>query len=96
MVVPLGAWQLCREIAIHACTFHEAKASQIHAIACRVVAIHGGVLPCDAEILRSFHGIGPKCANLVMGMACQQPFAGTVWQAYLHGEPTAMLHLPGA
>jgi len=62
--------------AIHACTFHEAKASQIHAIACRVVATHGVVLPCDTEILRSFRGVGPKCANLVLGIACQQPFIG--------------------
>src|SRR5262249_3583191 len=38
--------------AIHACTFHEAKAPQIHAIACRVVAAHSGILPCDAELLR--------------------------------------------
>src|ERR1044072_3613090 len=62
--------------AIHACTFHEAKAPQIHAIACQVVAAHGGVLPCDAEILRSFRGVGPKCAHLVLGIACQQPFIG--------------------
>src|SRR5947208_16792623 len=62
--------------AIHACTVHEAKAPQIHAMACRVVAIHGGVLPCDAEILRSFRGVGPKCAHLVLGIACQQPFIG--------------------
>jgi len=47
-----------------------------HAIACRVVAVHGGVLPCDAEILRSFRGVGPKCANLVLGIACQQPSIG--------------------
>ena len=52
---PLTMSQLTSEAiddAIHASTFHEAKAPQIHAIACRVVADHGGVLPCDAEILR--------------------------------------------
>lgn len=62
--------------AIHTCTFHEAKASQIHAIACQVVAAHGEVLPCDATILRSFRGVGPKCTNLVLGIACQQPLIG--------------------
>ena len=62
--------------AIHTCTFHEAKAPQIHAIACQVVTVHGGALPCDAEILRSFRGVGPKCANLVLGIACQQPSIG--------------------
>src|ERR687888_1773230 len=30
--------------AIHTCTFHEAKAPQIHAIASQVVAAHGGGL----------------------------------------------------
>ena len=109
-------------------------------MACRVVAAYGGVLPCDAEILRSFRGVGPKCANLVLGIACQQPSIGVdihvhrvtnrwgyvsertpertmlaprsraaaavlggdqpsasaVWQAYLHGQPTALLYLPGA
>src|ERR687887_849992 len=62
--------------AIHACTFHEAKAPQIHAMACRIVAAHGGVLPCDAEILRSFRGVGPKCAHLVLGIACNRPSIG--------------------
>jgi endonuclease-3 len=59
--------------AIHACTFHEAKASQIHRIARRIVEEHGGVLPCDPAVLLSFHGVGPKCANLVLGIACDQP-----------------------
>lgn len=59
--------------AIHACTFHEAKAPQIHAIACQIVAAHGGALPCDAALLHSFRSVGPKCTNLVLGIACQQP-----------------------
>src|SRR5262249_12490414 len=73
---PLTMSQLTPEAiddAIHACTFREAKAPQIHAIACRVVAAHGGGLPCEAELLRSFRGGGPKCANLVLGIACQPP-----------------------
>lgn len=62
--------------AIHPCTFYEAKALQIHHIASQVVATHGGTLPCDATVLRSFRGVGPKCANLVLGIACQQPTIG--------------------
>ena len=58
---------------IRACTFHEAKARQIHEIARRVVAEHDGVLPCESAVLLSFHGVGPKCANLVLGIACDQP-----------------------
>src|ERR687883_1124203 len=46
---------------IGACTFHEPKAAQIHAIARRVVDEYGGTLPCDRDVLLSFHGVGPKC-----------------------------------
>src|SRR5215471_422034 len=62
--------------AIRPCTFHEAKAPQLHTMASQIVAAHGDRLPCDAEVLRSFHGVGPKCANLVLGIACQQPSIG--------------------
>lgn len=55
------------------CTFHEAKAPQIQAIARRVVAEYDGHLPCDRDMLLSFVGVGPKCANLVLGIACGQP-----------------------
>jgi endonuclease-3 len=51
-------------------SFHEAKARQIREIARRTVAEHGGRLPCDAEVLRSFTGVGPKCAHLALGVAC--------------------------
>src|ERR1700694_2767875 len=40
---------------ISACTFHEAKAPQIHAIARRAVDEYGGALPCDPAVLLSFH-----------------------------------------
>ena len=59
---------------IHACTFHERKAVQIHAIARRVLDEFEGNLPCDSETLLSFSGVGPKCANLVLGIACNQPY----------------------
>lgn len=55
-------------------TFHERKAFQILELARRVEAEFGGELPCDAEILQSFSGVGPKCAHLVMGVACGEPF----------------------
>jgi endonuclease-3 len=57
-------------------TFHENKARQIHAIARRVVDEYGGELPCDEQTLLSFKGVGPKCANLVLGIACGQPYIG--------------------
>jgi endonuclease-3 len=55
-------------------TFHERKASQILAIARRVIDEYGGEIPCDPEVLMSFSGVGPKCAHLVLGIACGEPF----------------------
>jgi endonuclease-3 len=68
---PAGIDELIRES-----TFHEAKAQQIHAIARAAVEEPGGALPCDAERLMSFRGVGPKCANLVLGIACDVPMIG--------------------
>jgi endonuclease-3 len=57
---------------ISPCMFHEPKAQQIHDIARRAGDEYGGVLPCDADVLMSFHGVGVKCTNLVLGVACGQ------------------------
>lgn len=54
-------------------TFHERKANQILDIARRTVNEFDGELPCDREILMSFAGVGPKCANLALGIACGEP-----------------------
>jgi endonuclease III len=61
---------------IRGCTFHERKAQQILRIARRVVDEYEGALPCEAEALLSFEGVGPKCANLALGIACDQPRVG--------------------
>ena len=57
-------------------SFHERKARQILEMARKVVAEHDGTLPCDEEVLLSFNGVGPKCANLVLGIACDRKFIG--------------------
>jgi endonuclease-3 len=59
---------------INPSTFHERKASQILAIARRVIDEYDSNLPCDAETLMTFSGVGPKCAHLVLGIACGEPF----------------------
>jgi len=59
---------------INTSTFHERKAIQIHELAKRVLDEFDGDLPCDSDVLRSFSGVGPKCANLVLGIACEQPY----------------------
>jgi endonuclease-3 len=53
-------------------SFHGAKAKTIRAIAKRTVDEFHGTLPCDADVLTSFSGVGPKCANLALGIACGQ------------------------
>jgi endonuclease-3 len=58
------------------CSFHEGKARQIHAIALRTAEDFGGELPCDEDVLLSFHGVGPKCANLALGIACGRASIG--------------------
>ena len=61
---------------IHPSTFHRTKAKQIHEIARRTATQLGGTIPCDFEVLTSFSGVGPKCANLVLGIACGQTRIG--------------------
>lgn len=53
-------------------TFHEAKARQIWDISKRIVDDYNGVLPRDESVLLSFRGVGIKCTNLVLGIACNQ------------------------
>ena len=53
-------------------SFAERKAAQIKAIAQQLVDEHGGKLPCDRDLILSFKGVGPKCANLALGIACNQ------------------------
>jgi endonuclease-3 len=55
---------------IRASTFHYGKAQTIRAIAQRAQREFDGTLPCDADVLTSFKGVGPKCANLALGIAC--------------------------
>lgn len=57
-------------------SFHERKAQQIHSLARRIVNDYGGTLPCEADVLLSFEGVGPKCANLVLGIACGEARIG--------------------
>jgi endonuclease-3 len=61
---------------IGACTFHEPKARQIREIARRTVEEYDGKLPCDGAVLQSFRGVGPKCANLALGIACDEASIG--------------------
>jgi endonuclease-3 len=57
-------------------TFHEVKCEQIKTIARLIVEEHGGEMPCSFEVMTSYRGIGPKCANLTLAIACGQPRIG--------------------
>jgi endonuclease-3 len=57
---------------IHGTSFRGVKAGHIRDIAMRTVQHYDGKLPCDEAILRSFAGVGPKCAHLVLGIACKK------------------------
>lgn len=61
---------------IHASSFHAAKARQILTIAERAIREFDGEVPCDRDVLLALPGIGPKCAHLVLGIACGQPYIG--------------------
>jgi endonuclease-3 len=61
------------DVLISPCTFHEPKAQQMWEMAASVQERYGGELPCDFAVLTSFRGVGPKCANLVLGIACSAP-----------------------
>jgi endonuclease-3 len=61
---------------ISRCGFHLIKSEQIHTIAELVMAENDGVLPCSFEVMNSYPGIGPKCANLALAIACHEPRIG--------------------
>src|SRR6266542_4080254 len=73
-VAALGAGEI--DACIHESAFHEAKAHQIYEVAQRVEREFEGTLPCDFDVLTSFRGVGPKCANLVLGVACGEAKIG--------------------
>jgi endonuclease-3 len=61
---------------IEKCAFHLIKSDQINTLARLIVEENGGDLPCSFDVMTSYPGIGPKCANLALGIACGQPRIG--------------------
>jgi endonuclease-3 len=64
------------DAAIEKSTFHLVKADRIRTLARLIVEEHDGQLPCSFEVMTSFPGIGPKCANLALGVACGEQRIG--------------------
>lgn len=61
---------------IHDSVFHEVKTQNILAIASLAANSYQGALPCDEAVLLALPGVGPKCANLALGIACGEPRIG--------------------
>jgi endonuclease-3 len=61
---------------IDKCAFHLVKAEQIQTLAALLLEEHAGQLPCSFDVMTSYPGIGPKCANLALGIACGEPKIG--------------------
>ena len=66
-VLQLGRERLIR--LLYGSTFPEQKADTILAVSEAALREPGGELPADFDVLTSMKGIGPKCANLALGVA---------------------------
>jgi endonuclease III len=69
-IIQLSAEQIDK--LIYGSSFHERKAVQILEIARILVEHHNSQLPCDEELILAFSGVGIKCTNLTLGIACGQ------------------------
>ncbi|XWW48395.1 endonuclease III [Fibrella sp. USSR17] len=57
---------------LYGTTYPDQKAYTIIGIAQRIMTEFGGTLPADFDVLTSLKGVGPKCANLALGVATGQ------------------------
>ena len=55
------------------CTYPGQKADTILALSRQIIDEHGGETPVDFDALTAFKGVGPKCANLALGVALGVP-----------------------
>lgn len=58
---------------IHDVTYPGQKAPNILQISREIIDHHGGKTPDTFEELTAFKGVGPKCANLALGVALDRP-----------------------
>ncbi|MEI6950168.1 endonuclease III [Paraflavisolibacter sp. H34] len=57
------------ETLLYGCTFPGQKAATMLGIARAAVEQYDGQLPADFKLLTDLKGVGPKCANLALGIA---------------------------
>jgi endonuclease-3 len=61
---------------INKSAFHLVKSEQLNTMARLIVEENDGELPCSFELMTSYPGIGPKCANLALSIACGESRIG--------------------
>ncbi len=57
---------------LYGATYPDQKAYTMIGIAQRIITEFAGTLPSEYDVLTSFKGVGPKCANLALGVATGQ------------------------
>lgn len=57
---------------LYGTTYPEQKAYTLLGVARDVLEKHGGTMPITFDALTAFKGVGPKCANLTLGVATGQ------------------------
>ncbi|MEZ0607214.1 endonuclease III [Fibrella sp. WM1] len=57
---------------LYGSSYPDQKANTMIGIAQRVMTEFAGTLPTDFDVLTSLKGVGPKCANLALGVATGQ------------------------
>ena len=55
------------------CTYPGQKADTILTLSQQIIDEYGGDTPADFDALTAFKGVGPKCANLALGVALSVP-----------------------
>ena len=55
------------------CTYPGQKVATILGLSRRIVEAHGGETPANFDALTALKGVGPKCANLALGVALGVP-----------------------
>jgi endonuclease-3 len=61
------------EAILHGSSYNEQKAYTMLGIAKAAIENYKSHLPAEYNVLTSLKGVGPKCANLVLGIAAGQP-----------------------
>jgi endonuclease-3 len=69
---------------------YRTKAKNVVALSCRLVAEHGGKVPCSREALEALPGVGRKTANVVLNVAFGEPTIAVDTHIFRVGNRTGL------